>query len=414
MKTIVVLGCGVFHCRVLSVLRKGPYRLVGVDRNPEAPAARLAHEFYAVDIGDAEAIVNLARDVHADAVMPLNEFGMRAHAAAVEELGLLGNTRKSAELAVDKELMRQRWATWNLQQPNFVAFSAQDAEFDSDRIVDLAKANGVSFPCIIKPADSGGSGRGVLILNTADEMAEGVAFASQFARNGRLLLEDFVEGTELTIEGLVQDGEHVILAVSDKEKPSMRTRVATSLNYPAMFEPKVLGRVYTLVNDAVRCLGLTHSATHTECIVTPTGEPFLVELGARGGGGHIFSDIVALVSGVDMPCALADILCGDKPDIRPKRQTGACYRFFNPQPGVLQAVIGLEQAATLPGVVDIGMLKRPGELVGQLLNSFGRTGYVVTSGHDRKEAIERASLVERMVQFVVTPKTQMADTVEST
>jgi biotin carboxylase len=399
MKKLLILGAGFYHRRIYQNLRRGGYYLVGVDRDPNAPASPLAHEFYAVDVTDVAAVVNLASEFTVDAVMPLNEFGMHAHAAAVEALGLLGNIPESANCAVDKELMRQRWAEWNLPQPRFAAFSS-DGTFNLEEVRKAAVY--VGFPCVIKPADSGGSGRGVLILNGLEDLTEGVDFARLFARNGRLLLESFIEGTEMTVEGLVLDGQHTILAASDKEKPPLRTRVAMSLNYPANFDKVVMKRVHELVHKAVNCLGLTHSATHTELIVTPKGEPILVEIGARGGGGHVFSDIVELVSGVDMPCALAEILCGGRPDLKHLDQYGACYRFFNPQPGVLREVRGMEAASNLPGVVDIGMFKRPGDRVGSLSNSLERAGFVITRGRNRGEAWDMANRVERTVEFIVT------------
>ena len=295
MKRILVLGAGFYHRRIYIHLKDGGYHIIGADKNPGAEAAPLAHAFYPVDIADADAVTDLARRTRVQAVMPLNEFGMRAHAAAVETLGLLGNSRKSAEWVVDKEAMRLRWAEASLPQPSFAAFGGRDESGDLEEARRAAKQ--VGFPCVIKPADSGGSGRGVLILHGEEDMEEGVAFARPFARNGRMLLENFIGGTEMTIEGLVVDGAHTILATSDKEKPPLRTRVSTSLNYPAKFKGRVMARVHDVVHEAVHCLGLTHSATHTEVIVTPEGEPRLVEMGARGGGGHVFSDLVGLVSG---------------------------------------------------------------------------------------------------------------------
>lgn len=400
MKKLLILGAGFYHRRIYQTMRREQYYLIGADRDPAAPAAPLAHEFHAVDIADENAVTALARERDVDAVMPLNEFGMRAHAAAVEELGLFGNTRQSAEWAVDKEVMRMRWAEWNLPQPRFAAFGGGDAK--TDLIEARVAAAYVGFPCVIKPADSGGSGRGVLILHNVEELAEGLAFARPFARNCRLLLEGFIEGTEMTVEGLVVDGKHTVLAASDKEKPPLRTRVATSLNYPAKFEMRIMARVYEIVHEAVRCLRLTHSATHTELIVTPEGEPMLVELGARGGGGHVFSDIARLVSGVDMPCALAEILCGGNPDLSRVDQRGACYRFFNPPQGVLREVHGMDVASNLPGVVDIGMFKRPGDRVGPLPNSLERAGFVVTCGSNRDEAWKTANRAERTVKFIIT------------
>ena len=402
MKRLLILGAGFYHKRVYRALRKGNYYLIGVDRDPNASAAAFADEFYPVDISDEDGIVNLAKHLGVHAVMPLNEFGMRSHAYAVEKLGILGNNLDSAEKSTDKEKMRLCWKDASLPQPLFYCFGNNNQEMDlksARKAVDKIK-----FPCIIKPADSGGSGRGVLVLNNINELAEGIAFARPFCRNGRFVIEEFVEGTEVTVEGLVFNGEHTILAVSDKEKPPLRTRVATSLNYPADFNQSTMAYIHEVVHNAVKSLGLTHSATHTECIVTPEGTPLLIETGARGGGGHIFSDIVELVSGINMPCALAQILCGEEPELSNIKHQGACYRFFNPPQGIIKNIRGFKIAKKMDGVVDIGTVKIPGDTIKKLSNSLERAGFVLTKGKDRYAAWSKANQVERIVQFIVEPE----------
>jgi biotin carboxylase len=366
-----------------------------VDKDENAPAASLSDEFYPVDIADKVGVLQIAQERDVDCVMPLNEFGMLSHAHCIEELGLPGNCSKLAEALVDKERMRRVWQTAGLSQPRFSVFSRVDDAYKA--------AKQIGYPSIMKPADSGGSGRGIMIVTGREDIKTAFTIAHPFARNGRILLEEFIEGTELTIEGLVCEGAHTILACSDKFKPPLKTRVATSLNYQALFSSEIMQDVNNLVDAAVHALGITHSATHTEVILTPDEKPYLVEMGGRGGGGHIFSTIVEATSGLNMPALLARILSGETPEVRQKYSRGACYRFFNPPAGRLCEIKYLEEAACLPGVLDIGVVKKPGDIVGYLPNSLSRVGYVVTTGQNRQEAWERANLVEETVQFVVAP-----------
>jgi biotin carboxylase len=394
MNKALVLGAGFYYTRALSKIKEGGYYLIAVDRDPRAPGASVADEFHPIDICDIDGVLGLAREKKPHCVVPLNEFGMRTHAAVCRDLGLPGVEPEQAEMVVDKAVMRRAWSQAGLRQPRFRP------------VRDLRQARRaageIGFPCVIKPADSGGSGRGVLVLNRPEDVEEGVAFASPFARNGEILIEQFIPGIEMTLEGLCFQGEHRVLAMSDKYKPELRTRVATSLNYPAFFSQKILRRVKDLVNAAVAAIGLGNCATHTEIIVDPDGKPFLIEIGARGGGGHIFSTIVEAVSGVNMPLALADLLCGKEPDWEPRHLRGACYRFFTPPPGTIRAIAGLDQAQTLEGVLDIGMFKEVGQQVGELVNSQERSGFVVTTGPNRDAAWMLANKVEQMVHIQVT------------
>lgn len=390
MKTLLVLGAGYYHRASLLHLVRGGLRVVAVDADPRAPGADVTHRFEPLDITDAKRVLELARSEAVDGVMPMNEFGMRTHAHVTQALGLPGLDLNQAEAVVDKGAMRTVWEAAGLCQPRFRI------------ITQLAQAGPaaeqIGFPCIIKPADSGGSGRGIIIIEDASQVAEAFGFAEPHARNGRVLIEEFIDGLELTLEGLCWRGEHRILAGSDKVKAQGLTRVATSLNYPAQLPEPVMASVQELVHAAVRAIGLRDCATHTEVIVNRQDRPYLVELGARGGGGHIFSTIVEAVSGVNMPMALAQILTGEQPDWQPSRSRGAAYRFFTPEPGRIAAINGIDQARRVEGVLDLGFVKTVGQRVGSLDNSLERAGFVVTTGTDRSSACNAADLVESIVQ----------------
>jgi biotin carboxylase len=156
-----------------------------------------------------------------------------------------------------------------------------------------------------------------------------------------------------------------------------------------------------LVKNAVRSLGIEHGAFHCECMVSDTGVQ-LIELGARGGGGHIFGQIVEVVSGICMPQALVQILLGGDTRIEPLRQHGACYRFFAPPQGVFRAVSGLQKARSMPGVLDVGFSMAPGQLVEAIKGDASRPGFIVTTGSDRAEAIKRADLALSCITYEVT------------
>ena len=394
MKKVLILGAGLYHARIVHCLKRDNWHVIAIDRDKDAPAGPLADEFYPVDISDSKGVLSIAAKRAVDCVMPLNEFGMRSHAYVIDKLGLPGNGPECVEAIVDKECMRNVWRTAGLSQPGFSVFTNFDGALEAIREI--------GFPAIIKPADSGGSGRGIMIVTALEELKSAYEFARPFARNGKIILEEFIEGTELTIEGLVCQGKHEILATSDKFKPPLKTRVATSLNYQAYLDEQTMAKVRRLVHHAVYALGLTHSATHTEVIVSNEGKPYLVEIGGRGGGGHIFSTIVEATTGLNMPALLARILSGEQPAMTPFFLKGACYRFFNPPRGRLVKIRNINKAKQLPGILDFGIVKRPGEMVGHLPNSLSRAGYVVTSGRDREEAFNRANEVEATLEFVIS------------
>jgi biotin carboxylase len=392
VKSVLILGAGVWNLRVIDRVRAAGYRTVVVDRNASAPGLPLADEGHAVDISDAPAVLAVARNV--DAVLPLSDAGVPTAAAIATQLRIRGLTLDTAAMAVDKGLMRERWERDGLPQPAFRVVTARDEA--------ARAAEEIGPPLIVKPADSGGGGRGVSVVPVLGELDWAWEFAHPFARNGRVMVEGFIDGTELTVEAIAHRGEVHVLAVSDKVKPPLRTRVATSLNYPADLAPGMLERVETIARAAVTSLGITDGPAHAELIVGHDG-PVLVELGARGGGGHVFSTVVEAVSGVDAVRESARVLAGDEPDLRVRRQAGCVYRLLSPVNGVVRAVHGLERARELPGVLAVGVTRKPGDVLGGLVDSLQRSGFAVVAGADRDEAIRRADAVERTVVFDLEP-----------
>ena len=392
-KRILVLGAGAYQRRVFDALAAAGFYVLAVDRNDEAGKAVRVDEFCPLDLSDGPAVLAWCRERRVDGVMALNELGVRTAAFVAEALNLPGPTTETARLATDKGFMRDRWAACNIPQPRYRVIATR-LELD-DAVAELG------LPCVLKPTESGG-GRGVSVLRQADDLEWAYAFAEPFVKNGRFIVEQFLDGTELTVETLSIHGETTVLAMSDKFKPELRTRVATSLNYPAALSHEIGEQVRQVVRRAVQALGIHLGMAHTEVIVTPDG-PRLVETGARGGGGHIFHTLIQAVSGINAPVVTAQVLTGDDVVLPPLQQRGGVYRFLTaPNAGVLRAVRNLEQALSLDGVLDVGVTKKLGDRVGQLNNSLDRPGFVVTSGRDRAEAMAVADTVESMVRFEVS------------
>jgi biotin carboxylase len=398
---ILQLGAGPLMIHSIGQLRDGGYRVFAVDRNPHSPGFALADGHAVVDIISSPAITNIAREIHADLILAINEAGVLAAAEASVALGLPGLSPEVARRALDKGLMRDCWETAGLRQP---AYRVVEDALD----IPTAAAS-LGYPIIVKPALNWGS-RGVSFVSGRDHLSFAIDFARQHCRNGRYIVEQAVVGTEMTLEGLVQDGECHILALSDKEAqfhPSYR--VAMALNYPAYFDDAIILQAHRLAKAAVEALGLRNSAFHCECMVTGA-DVVLIELGARPGGGHIFGEIVEAVSGVCMPQALAAILLGRQIDARARHQRGACYRFFSPPPGIFQGVEGLEQARDLPGVLDIGFEMELGTRVRPIAGDADRPGFVVTTGTTRDDAMAAAARAIEALRFDMAESDHLTQT----
>ena len=223
-KLILVLGAGQYYVRVIERLQNSGFRTLVVDRNSDAPGLRVGNLSYPIDIADRTAVLALARELEIDGVLPLNDFGVRTAAHISHEMGLPGLSPTTAELANDKGRMRQRWERDQLPNPDFrVVGSATEAR---------AAYRELGPPLVVKPTDAGGGGRGVSIVRSEHDLDWSYDFASPFASNGRIIVERFVDGLEVTVETISQHGQVHVLTMSDKVKLELRTPVATSLKLP--------------------------------------------------------------------------------------------------------------------------------------------------------------------------------------
>jgi biotin carboxylase len=362
------------------------------DLYPETPGFALADGHAVIDLCDIRSVTEYARSIRADAILAVNDFGVISAACASKRLGLRGLSPRVAIRSRDKGLMRDRWKQAGLPQPRyFVTHSEEEVR---------SAAEAIGYPLILKPAMNCGS-RGVSLVSGPKELAWAIRFAEANLRNPRFLVEEYISGTEMTIEGLVRDGVPTVLAWSDKERqPHPKFQVAMSLNYPARFDPWQLDLARKVVQDAVVALGIRCGAFHCECMVNERGV-FLIEMGARPGGQKIFSEVVAAASGIEMPWALARLLLGEPVDLNPRWERGVCYRFFSPPVETYLGVHNLEEARRMPGVIDLQIYAKVGKKFGGIVESDDqRAGHVVSTGTSRQTALNHAVRAIEALRFV--------------
>lgn len=347
MKKIVILGGSQYSKKIYSILKDAGFSTVCLDRDPDSPCSEIADEFYPIDIIDSKTVCNIVSKVHADGIMAISDFGTRSASYTATRLNLIGLPMSTINKANDKGYMRDVWNKFELPQPKYRIFSTLN---------ELRSVIGViGYPCVVKPTESGGGGRGVSVLRSNADIEWSYNFALPYANNHRFIVEEYIEGIEMTIESFSNNGEVTILAMSDKIKPDLRTRVATSLHFQADFREEILEDVKCLVIKAVQTIGINIGMAHTEVIVTNEG-PKLVEIAARPGGNHIFHTIIEAVSGFNAPIQFARLLTGLPVSISKLSNHGAVYRFFTPPYGLLTEVQNLDSAAKIDGVLDGSVL----------------------------------------------------------
>jgi len=305
----------------------------------------------------AEKIVRFAREVPVHAILAADDDGVIPAALASAELGLAYNPVAAVRAARDKGMMREVLAAAGLPGPEFRSLSVKD---DAEAI-----ATGIFYPCVLKPRSLAAS-RGVI---RADD-PEG--FVAAFARVARILegegddsilVEEYIPGDEVAVEGLLTEGDLRILAVYDKPDPMQGPYFEETIYVtPSRKSPDALRAAYDCVQAVVRALGLTHGPVHAELRLGDHGA-VIIEIAPRSIGGHC-SRTLRFGQGASLEeLILRHALGMNLSGLERESRAAGVMMIPIPAAGVLEKVEGRAQAAGVPGVEEVEISIRPGQEV---------------------------------------------------
>lgn len=306
-------------------------------------------------------------------------------------MGLPHNSVDAVTAACDKAAQRCRWAAAQVAQPTFRVVPAAATE---DELRQAAAE--VGRPCVVK-ATSLSASQGVL---RADDPAAAVAAARRvgevLATAGRpgpepLLVEEYVPGPELSIDGLLTAGALTVTAVFDKPwTPEGPTFEETLLITPSRLTEPVLHAAIHAAGQAARALGLTHGPIHAELRIDQRGgraRPVMLELAARCIGG-LCSRALRFPGGTSLEeLVLAHALGRPVPGHRDGRPSGVLMLPV-PRPGVLRAVDGRTEAAAVPGITGLSITVLVGQRVRPLPEGDRYLGFIFAEG-ETQDQVER-------------------------
>lgn len=346
----------------------------------DAPSAIPGSSLTAVfddDDGERAAADLLAVAGPLDAVVGTDGTALAVAAAVARRLGLPANSPEAMAAAADKLLQRRAADHAGVPQPRF-------ATLDGD-------GDWSSFPAVVKPADRTAS-QGVLRVDSTAALVEARAAVATIAPGSALLVESFVGGTEVAVEGLVHDGRLEVLAVFDKpDTPHGPTFPETLLVAPARLDPMAEARLLAVAQAAVSAVGLVTGPVHVEAKVDGVDVWFL-ELAARTIGGRCSRSLDR--GGVSLERrVLAQALGLPSPSVEAAPSATGVVMLPVPISGRVTSVRGLEAAQAVAGVTEVSMSVRPGQPVTALPAGGQYLGFVFARADtaDEVEAALRAA-----------------------
>jgi biotin carboxylase len=305
----------------------------------------------------AEQIAEAAQARPIRGIVPASDPTAVIAALAAERLGLPHNPPAAARRAANKLAMREALRDAGLPVPRFRAFPVAGGPEGAAREVE--------YPCVMKPLIFSAS-RGVI---RADDPA---AFTDAWRRIARLLretaperrareegdagsilVESFVPGAEVAVEGLLRGGALEVLAVFDKPDPLDGPYFEETIYVtPSRHPPPLLARVEAITAAGARALGLAEGPIHAELRLAPEG-PVILEIAARSIGG-LCSRTLRFGAGLSLEEVLVAHAMGlPLAPLRREARASGVMMLPIPRRGVLHGVRGLDAARAIPGVDDV-------------------------------------------------------------
>ena len=389
-KKLLVLAAGILQVPVIKKAKEMGIYVIAADGDPEAVGLKYAEKTIVVNITSEEEVLKVAREEQIDGVIhPCSEVSMNVMGRIHDELNLSGVSRKQAVVATNKHLMREAFKKGDAPSPiSILAKSAEDA---------WEQFMAMPGDAILKPSRNSGS-RGIAKVSKGSNGVSEVSkedfyklydIALEESRDNSVLIEQFIEGPEFSVEIIVWEGKVNVLTVTDKKTTEAPHFVELGHNQPSCFPEETVALIKDAAVRGVKALGVDKCACHAE-VKVQDGKAYLMEIGARMGGDFISTVLTRLSTGIDMVAAAIDCALNIKPDLTPKAAPqGVCIRYFCPKPGKLVSISNTEVLDD-PRVHEWEIYHQVGDEIPEVTSSLCRSGHVIVTEETPQKAIAYA------------------------
>ena len=396
MKKLMILGASILQLPAIEKAKEMGLEVIAIDMDPNAVGFDVDGVIKEViSTIDTPAILEAAKKHNINGIMTLaSDMPMRSVAVVSREMGLVGISEETALKATNKAYMRDALKADNVPVPMYFRVGNKEEFLQA-----VAKIHGSGYKCIVKPADNSGS-RGVDLLSEDSDLDAAYNYSKQYSRSGEIVVEEFMEGPEVSVETLAINGKVHIIQITDKLTTGAPYFVEMGHSQPSRLSAEIQDQIRAVAAAANKAIGIENGPSHTEIKVTDDG-PKIVELGARLGGDCITTHLVPLSTGVDMVESTIKIALGEEPDVQPKWNKGSAIRYFKTKNGIIRSVKGLDEAEKVSGVAQISIVHGVRSKVGDIKSSVDRVGFVISQSDDPAAAVDICDKVKESISFEV-------------
>lgn len=373
-RTILIFGVGELQRSIINRAARRGLFTVGIDPCEEASARDACDIFEVVGGQDFEGTLAVAKKYNVSALVTAStDKPLVMMARVAKELHLPFFSVETAEWSTDKFQMKQR-------------FMEGGVPCAKGRLIRHAEeAKDLCFPVICKPRDNSGS-RGVKLCRDVNELQECIDEALDNSKLDTVLVEEFIEGREFSIETLHYEGKSEVIQFTEKKTTEFPYNVELGHKQPANLTDDERQHIRDIISKIAVCMHFENCPSHTELKVNERGI-FVIETSPRLGGDYITSTLTPLSTGINLEDQLLHIALGERVDTitgRVNKTSAVC--FFSLPEGTVTAIDEhISEVVSWPNIHSFGLKLKVGDNVNQITSSLNRYGQFVVTGKNRQE-----------------------------
>lgn len=376
-KSVLIFGVGPLQKSIINRAKLMGLYTVGIDPAENATCKDEVDAFEVVPGQDFERHCAVVDKYDIDAIVTAaTDKPLVMMARIAEKYHFPFYSVETAQWSTDKFQMKQRFMEGGVPcaKGRLVKSVSEVADFE--------------YPVIVKPRDNSGS-RGVKLCRCKEELETSMGEALEVSHLDTVLVEEFIEGPEYSIESLHYDGKSEVIQFTEKKTTEFPYNVELGHIQPANISDENKQMIREIVAKIGKALKFGNCPSHTELKINERGI-YVIETSPRLGGDYITSTLTPLSTGVNLEDQLLKIALGDKIEIEPKQVQFSGVRFFAFDEGKeVKHVPDVAFVKGWPHVVDFSFTLKEGDKVNRITSSLNRYGQLILQAGNR-DAIEEA------------------------
>ena len=385
-KSVLIFGVGPLQKSIINRAKQMGLYTVGIDPAKDATCKDEVDAFEVVGGQDYEGTCAVVEKYGIDAIVTAaTDKPLVMMARIAEKYGFPFYSVETAQWSTDKFQMKQR-------------FMEGGVPCAKGRLVkSVQEVEDFEYPVIIKPRDNSGS-RGVKLCRSKEELEASMSEAFEVSKLDTVLVEEFIEGPEYSIEGLHHDCKSEVIQFTEKKTTEFPYNVELGHIQPANISEENQQKIREIVSKIGKALNFVNCPSHTELKINERGI-YVIETSPRLGGDYITSTLTPLSTGVNVEDELLKIALGKTVNPQPAAVQYSGVRFFAFEEGrVIKNVPDADFVKGWPHVVDFSFALKEGNKVNRITSSLNRYGQLILQAGNRDSIEETFDKYEKVIK----------------